>query len=702
MDYTNMTDDEVFSSLLPTIKSIYNVFKYTGISFDDYSDIVLDEISEMDGKVEETVFKSKLKKRMNNEVSKMLTDGDTASRIVSSYLDLKVPKVNSYESAVKAFKKLDSFFNKYDFFMGQELLIDLLSNNEKFSSMTSYILKEKEKDITLGKSEDIFDSDFLIYTVNTYFELHGMPIKERKEEIDVGCFDSSSDLDIISLYINELNAPLLSSDEERALLVKIKQGDMDARDKFIESNLRLVVSVAKKFLGRGLPFLDLVQEGNLGLMKAIDKFDLSYDVRFSTYAVYRIKIFISNAIADQSRNIRVPIFKQDELRSYMTKVDNLEKKFGMNLSIDEISMMLGKSVDKIIELETLKKDTVSINSLVGKDNDTELGEFLSTSESVEDEVIDSFLPKQIMQLLNGSKLSEREKDVLLSRFGIGRSHVWNLKELSKKYGVSKAWIGQVELNALKKLRHLKAVEQFSVYMDNPDLALKKLEEFRKKPERKKKRKTGKQGSLLKSIYEYFDDFSRGEVDSVLDNLNEFEKRLVFLRYGEDLDNPVSTDSFGEEETKKFYGSLIPRMRKKLYALQEEAKPKKNNNIRQDVFLTESSLVTELNRDEYTKLIQILKRPDVSEAMTGLSMKEKIIVSLRLGYVDGKHFSVDAISEFLGLSNYEVLKTSVEFMSKHSDKVDSILNKAMEFTLNSDASSNSKTLIKNKNSGVTET
>lgn len=701
MGYTNMTDDEVFSSLLPTIKNIYKAFKYTGISFDDYSDIVLDEISEMDGKVEETVFKNKLKKRMNNEVSKMLTDSDTASRIISSYLDVKVPKVDSYESAMKAFKKLDSFFSKYDFFMGRELLIDLLSNNEKFSSMTSYILKEKEKDIALGKSEDIFDSDFLIYTVKTYFELHGMPIKERKEEIDMIGFDSSSDLDIVSLYINELNAPLLSEDEEKALLVKIKQGDMEAREKFIESNLRLVVSVAKKFLGRGVPFLDLVQEGNLGLMKAIDKFDLSYDVRFSTYAVYRIKMFVSRAIADQSRNIRVPISRQDELYSYMTKIDNLEKKFGMNLSVDEISMMLGKSVDKIRELESLKNDTVSINALVGKDNDTELGEFLSTSESIEDEVIDSFLPEQIMELLKKSKLSEREKDVLLSRFGIGRSHVWQLKELSKKYGVSKAWIGQVELNALEKLRHLKSIEQFSVYMDNPDLALRNLEEFRKKPEKRERRKTGKRGSLLKSIYEYFDDFSREDVDSVLDDLNEFDKKLVFLRYGEDLDNPVSTTLFGEEETKKFYGALVPRMRKKLYALQEAAKPNNKNNIKQDVFLTES-LVTELNRDEYTKLIQILKKPDVIGVMTGLSMKEKIIVSLRLGYVDGKHFSVDAISEFLGLSNHDILKTSVEFMTKHSDKVDSILNKAMDFAFDSDASSSSKILIKDKNTDVTGT
>ena len=701
MGYTNMTDDEVFSSLLPTIKNIYKAFKYTGISFDDYSDIVLDEISEMDGKVEETVFKNKLKKRMNNEVSKMLTDSDTASRIIRSYLDVKVPKVDSYESAIKAFKKLDSFFSKYDFFMGRELLIDLLSNNEKFSSMTSYILKEKEKDIALGKSEDIFDSDFLIYTVKTYFELHGMPIKERKEEIDMIGFDSSSDLDIVSLYINELNAPLLSEDEEKALLVKIKQGDMEAREKFIESNLRLVVSVAKKFLGRGVPFLDLVQEGNLGLMKAIDKFDLSYDVRFSTYAVYRIKMFVSKAIADQSRNIRVPISRQDELYSYMTKIDNLEKKFGMNLSIDEISMMLGKSVDKIRELESLKNDTVSINALVGKDNDTELGEFLSTSESIEDEVIDSFLPEQIMDLLKKSKLSEREKDVLLSRFGIGRSHVWQLKELSKKYGVSKAWIGQVELNALEKLRRLKSIEQFSVYMDNPDLALKKLEEFRKKPEKRERRKTGKRGSLLKSIYEYFDDFSREDVDSVLDDLNEFDKKLVFLRYGEDLDNPVSTTLFGEEETKKFYGALVPRMRKKLYALQEEAKPNNKNNIKQDVFLTES-LVTELNRDEYTKLIQILKKPDVIGVMTGLSMKEKIIVSLRLGYVDGKHFSVDAISDFLGLSNHDIIKTSVEFMTKHSDKVDSILNKAMDFAFDSDTSSSSKILIKDKNTGVTGT
>ena len=143
------------------------------------------------------------------------------------------------------------------------------------------------------------------------------------------------------------------------------------------------------------------------------------------------------------------------------------------------------------------------------------------------------------------------------------------------------------------------------------------------------------------------------------------------------------------------------MRKKLYALQEEAKPNNKNNIKQDVFLTES-LVTELNRDEYTKLIQILKKPDVIGVMTGLSMKEKIIVSLRLGYVDGKHFSVDAISDFLGLSNHDIIKTSVEFMTKHSDKVDSILNKAMDFAFDFDTSSSSKILIKDKNTGVTGT
>ena len=233
------------------------------------------------------------------------------------------------------------------------------------------------------------------------------------------------------------------------------------------------------------------------------------------------------------------------------------------------------------------------------------------------------------------------------------------------------------------------------------IVVRNLEDFRKKPEKRERRKTGKRGSLLKSIYEYFDDFSREDVDSVLDDLNEFDKNLVFLRYGEDLDNPVSTTLFGEEETKKFYGALVPRMRKKLYALQEAAKPNNKNNIKQDIFLTES-LVTELNRDEYTKLIQILKKPDVIGVMTGLSMKEKIIVSLRLGYVDGKHFSVDAISDFLGLSNHDIIKTSVEFMTKHSDKVDSILNKAMDFAFDSDTSSSSKILIKDKNTGVTGT
>lgn len=681
MEYTNdMTDEEVFRSLLPTIKSIYKSFEYTGISFDDYSNLVLDEIASTDDYEQ---LKNNIKVRMDNEVEKLLADKDEAIRIINSYIDFKLSKISSYDEAIKGFRKLDSFFEKYDFFVDQKLLMDLIMKSDKFELMIDHILKKNGKNIIAGKAEEMFDSDFLILTVKTYYDLQGVQINEKEDDINSSSFDDvSADLDIVRLYLNELKAPLLSAEEEKKLLLEIEQGNMKAREKFIESNLRLVVNVAKRFQNRGLPFLDLIQEGNIGLMKAIEKFDVERNTKFSTYAVYQIRVAITRALDNQGRNIRIPTFKQEELRSYISEVRELEKKLERSLSHEEISKRLGKSIDKINELESLKKGTISINSFVGEKNDSELEQFISISESVEDEVIKTVLPAQVRKLLEKAKLSEQQLDVLLSRFGIGKDHIWTLEELSKKYSVSRAWIGQVELSALKKIRKLKSTEEFSVYMDSPDLALQQLKKLGEKPIRKEKKKTGKRGSVLKSIYQYFEDFSREDVDSVLDGLSSFEKNLVFLRYGDDLDKPISSTLFGEEECKKFYGALLPKMRKKLYALQDtSALEILKKDKHSDVFRTDNP-IRELTMSDYAKLIELLKNPDISKTMENLSVNERVIVSLRLGYVDGKHFSVGAISEFLGISNYDIIKMSNDILTNHADSIDGILNKAIEISNNS--------------------
>ena len=235
-------------------------------------------------------------------------------------------------------------------------------------------------------------------------------------------------------------------------------------------------------------------------------------------------------------------------------------------------------------------------------------------------------------------------------------------------------------------------------MDNPDLALQQLKKLGEKPIRKEKKKTGKRGSVLKSIYQYFEDFSREDVDSVLDGLSSFEKNLVFLRYGDDLDKPISSTLFGEEECKKFYGALLPKMRKKLYALQDtSALEIVKKDKYPDAFRTDNP-VRELTISDYAKLIELLKNPDISKTMENLSVNERVIVSLRLGYVDGKHFSVGAISEFLGISNSDIIKMSNDILTNHADSIDGILNKVIEIS-NDSSVKEGKILTKSKDSST---
>ncbi len=677
MSFTNnMTDKEVFENLLPSIKSVYKSFEYLGISFDDYCDIVLDEISKND-KYDD--FKTKLKDRMNLEVERLLTDNEKTLLVISSYIDSKISRIDNYEDIVKSFKKIDSFFSKYDFFIGQDLVTYLLLKNEKFRLMVERIYEKKKSDILHGKAEDIFDSDFLIFTVKTYCDLNGFSVeKNEKYDIDYDSFKDTKSLDIVRLYINELTAPILSLEEEKELLLKIKSGDMEARDKFIESNLRLVISVAKKFQGRGVAFLDLIQEGNIGLMNSIDKFDIDRGVRFSTYAVYQIKVSISRAIFNQGRNIRIPVFKHEEIQTYVSKISELEKKYGRRLSIEETSKILGKKISEISQLEILRKDTISINSFIGENHDAELGDFISDTLSLEDEIINDSLPEQVRTLLKKAKLTEQQLDVLLSRFGICRDHIWTLDELSKKYGVSKAWIGQVEAKSIERLRNFKNIESFSIYMDNPDEAVERLKKYKLKP-KKAKVKTGKRGVVLKSIYQYFEDFSRKEIDFVLDNLNETDKRLVFLRYGNDLDNPSTNSSFGEDECNKFYGALIPKIRKRLNNLRLVSDDDEDEKmVIKDTFFN-TSPVKVIEKEDYKKLLSLLERDDIVEVMDGLNTDEKIILSLRLGFVDGKHFTIKAISEFLGIPGCSVVSISHDALLRHNDKVSSILDKSLELS-----------------------
>ena len=692
-NYSEMSTDELFEKLLPTIKSIYKSYEYTGISFDEYSDIVIKVLAKSRPSSDFLSYvKNDIKKEVDLEVGKLLTDGDRSIDVISQYIEKQLPGVSNYEDSVRAFRKLDAFFKKYDFVLDVNSLSKLIEGNDKFLAMINYAFDEKRADIVKGNSNEVFDNNFLIFSILTYCDLKDIKVEENVEVLNADDFydTNSKDLDTLKLYLNDIGRiPLLTAEDEKELAYKISLGDMAARSKFIESNLRLVVKVAKKYRNYGLPFMDLIQEGNCGLMRAVERFDGTMGVKFSTYAMYYISVAMSRAIANDSRTIRIPANKFETLRKYKAAVDDLQKKYCKNFSVEEIAQLIGKSVPYVKEMEELCKEPVSLNAFVSYDGDSELESFIPNDDkSVDEQVVLNNLPSELSEFFNSCKLSERHKMVLLLRFGILDGHLWTLEEIGKKYGVSRESIRQSEIRALKLIRNSKDIEKFSVYLDNPDKALVKLKEFRDLEEKKKRKKkvypkTGKKGKYLQSIYEYFDEFDKMTIDSVISTLNPDERSLLTLRYGDDLENPVS-HGLSKRDASRFYGSLMPRMRKKLESMNFPSTLEKEEKDEDDVvdnvsYLNdEVTICNDFNRTDYIKLINIIKVPEYKLVINELGVKTTMIMSIYFGLVDGKQFSIEAISKFFNTtpndveniitSNLEGDKAGIDFLIERANSM----------------------------------
>lgn len=273
---------------------------------------------------------------------------------------------------------------------------------------------------------------------------------ENEEETPTVMPDSS-----IKLYMREMGAiPMLSFEEEKHYAELAAQGDQNAKNKLIESNLRLVVSLAKHYQGCGLSFQDLIQEGNIGLIKAVDKFDVSKGFRFSTYASWWIKQAISRALADQSRTIRVPVHIVENI----SKVKKAERELTIQLnrepSIEDIAIALNLSVDEVKDIKSYMQDTTSLDIQVGDEDDgTTIGSFIEDTKFVNP--VDSMMKQSDQDTINAvlDTLSTREADILRSRFGIGTDHPMTLEEIGQAYDLSRERIRQLEAKALRKLRH---------------------------------------------------------------------------------------------------------------------------------------------------------------------------------------------------------------------------------------------------------
>ena len=272
--------------------------------------------------------------------------------------------------------------------------------------------------------------------------------------------------DPVRMYLKEIGkVPLLTAEEEIELAKRMEKGDEEAKKRLCEANLRLVVSIAKRYVGRGMLFLDLIQEGNLGLIKAVDKFDYTKGYKFSTYATWWIRQAITRSIADQARTIRIPVHMVETINKLIRVSRQLLQTYGREPTPDEIAKEMGISVEKVREIQKIAQEPVSLETPIGEEEDSHLGEFIPDEDvpAPAEAAAFSMLKEQLVEVLD--TLTEREQKVLKLRFGLEDGRARTLEEVGKEFDVTRERIRQIEAKSLRKLRHPSRSKKLKDYLE---------------------------------------------------------------------------------------------------------------------------------------------------------------------------------------------------------------------------------------------
>jgi len=286
------------------------------------------------------------------------------------------------------------------------------------------------------------------------------------ENIDLSVPDGISIEDPVRMYLKEIGkVPLLTADEEIKLAKRMEEGDQEAKKKLAEANLRLVVSIAKRYVGRGMLFLDLIQEGNLGLIKAVEKFDYSKGYKFSTYATWWIRQAITRAIADQARTIRIPVHMVETINKLIRVSRQLLQELGREPTPEEIAEEMDMPVERVREILKISQEPVSLETPIGEEEDSHLGDFIQDDNVPvpADAATFTLLKEQLSEVL--STLTEREQKVLILRFGLEDGRGRTLEEVGKEFNVTRERIRQIEAKALRKLRHPSRSRKLKDYLE---------------------------------------------------------------------------------------------------------------------------------------------------------------------------------------------------------------------------------------------
>lgn len=423
-------------------------------------------------KKEEVKEKAKTKKVEKEKIEKKTKK--EASAVTKK--ELPKDKTEMKSSKTEKPKKEEKIENKEEKGLSEkEKLSKILARAKEKGSMTYGELASELENVNPDEMDKVFDAfeEIGVDILKEDFDDVEPDIDdlENIEEVDISDtaisdFDGITIDDPVRMYLREIGKiPLLTYEEELELAQKIIAGDEEAKQKLAESNLRLVVSIAKKYLGRGMLFLDLIQEGNMGLIKAVEKFDYEKGYKFSTYATWWIRQAITRAIADQARTIRIPVHMVETINKLIRTSRHLLQRLGREPTPEELSEELELPIERVMEIQKIAQDPVSLETPIGEEDDSHLGDFIPDDDSPapQDSAAYTLLKEQLEEVMN--TLTPREAKVLKLRFGLEDGKARTLEEVGRVFEVTRERIRQIEAKALRKLRHPSRSKKLRDYMN---------------------------------------------------------------------------------------------------------------------------------------------------------------------------------------------------------------------------------------------